>query len=160
MTKPIGFDNWVAFSFIFNASERDFTAIGSFLINESAFYKLYRGPSISSTTAGTATVVTTSEAHGFSTGQSVRLYGLLDPLTSLNANHIITKLTSTTFSIPVSSSTSSVNIGAIAGYDVGLGLTSTGVTAIPGKNCMAAHQTEVDAATAQLGNAWDRAWIG
>lgn len=180
MTKPIGFDNWLAFSFIFNSSERDFTAIGSFLVNESTSYKLYRGPNIISTSADAECVITTAEPHGFFTGQSVRIYGLLSPLGGLNIIHVVTVLSTTTFSIPVDTTSegTSGNVGAIAGIDAGLAVTSTGVTAIPGKNCMEAHATAVEAVTlagtaaidaatlartaaiAELGEAWDRAWIG
>ncbi|MES2924192.1 MAG: hypothetical protein V4819_21760 [Verrucomicrobiota bacterium] len=152
MTKPIGFDNWLSHNFIFDSTGRDFTIIGSFIFNDSGTYRLFRGPSITATTAASPCVVTTGEAHGFHTGQTVRLRGLPGALGGiLDGEHDINVLSATTFSVPVSTvgSGASGAVGAIAGVDCDFRIPAAGCAYIPGKNCVAAH-----------GDAWDRAWIG
>jgi hypothetical protein len=48
-----------------------------------------------------ASVITTDEAHGFTTGQTVTISGVTGSTPDINGSHVITVLSETTFSIPV-----------------------------------------------------------
>lgn len=56
---------------------------------------------IVSSSVANPSVITTSAAHGFSTGDTVVISGHSGSTPSLNASHVITVITSTTFSVPV-----------------------------------------------------------
>lgn len=157
MDKPKGFDNWISHNFITDSTGRDFTIIGSFAKIVTPTWRVFRGPSISASTATDPCVITTAEDHGFSDKQPVHLTGFPADLAALlDGPHEITVLSPTTFSVPVDASAASVGSftggtrGAVmVGVDTGLSVTSTGTVYLPGKNCTDAH-----------GEPWERAWIG
>ena len=55
---------------------------------------------ITSSSVANPTVITTSTAHGFTSGDSVRIQGHSGSTPSLNADWVVTVITTTTFSIP------------------------------------------------------------
>jgi hypothetical protein len=125
--KPVGFDNWRTFYFIsVDGSGNKVANKGSFCIEDDNKHKIYRGPSIASTTAANPVVITTAEPHEFQVGQSVRFHDLHASIASAFGaiEHVVTAVGSTTtFSVAVST--------------VGMGTTADlGVVGIDSQNSM------------------------
>lgn len=153
MTKPIGFDNFKTFSFVSgDGSGFTFFRKASFTITETGLHKVYAGPNITSVSSATDAVITTAEAHGFHTGQSIRLYGLPALMSALNTTHVITVLTTTTFQIDADTSgTAAVSGVGIAGVDLAVYIPEANYSVVPGANCMDSFVVV---------NAWDLPLVG
>ena len=137
--KPIGFDNWKAHFFISkDGSGNKFWIKASFSAEVGAKHRLFRGPSIATTTAATNCVVTTDEAHGFHDGQLIRLHGMPGTLAALlNTEHVITWISTTSFSVPVDTSLEPATTGVgIAGVDIGTEIPTADAVMTPGRLCI------------------------
>jgi len=152
MTKPIGFDNWLSHNFISSdGSGKDFYTLGSFCLEDSGKFRVYRGPSIASTSAASACVVTTTEAHGLKTGQTVRFAQLPAAISSImSGDLVVTVLTTATFSVPVTTTSAGATTGlGIVGVDIGQSVSSSAFAYTPGMNCMDS-----------VPDPWMRPWAG
>ena len=112
--KPIGFDNWKAHFFLSkDGSGNKFWVKGSFCLDVSSRFRIFRGPSIAKVSASYPCIVTTTEAHGFHDNQNIRIHGMPDNLSvALNKSHMITRLSDTTFSVNEDTTGTGVSVTA------------------------------------------------
>ncbi len=71
------------------------------VVNESSEYKFYSGVEIASVSAANPAIVTTLTAHDFLTGETIRVAEVNSVGVGVNAEHTVTMLSATTFSIPI-----------------------------------------------------------
>ena len=142
LAKPIGFDNFRPHYFVLkDGSGSKFPVKASFAIVEASAFRLFRGPNIASTTAGTTTTVTTAEAHGLKAGQTIRLQKLPIALAALNSEWVIlTVPTPTTFTLGFDSTSAGTSTGiGIVGVDTGSELPTADYAMVVGGLCMETH---------------------
>lgn len=72
---------------------------------------------ITSASVAAASVITTEAAHGFTTGQTVVISGVSGSVPDVNGERVLTVLTSTTFSIPVTVTVAGTGGTAIVEWD-------------------------------------------
>ncbi len=77
------------------------TATFHYLNDTDGLVEFYQGAAVTSSSVANPSVITTAQNHGLATGQTARIHGHYGSTPDINAEHIVTVISPTTFSIPV-----------------------------------------------------------